>query len=317
MMDGGYIFDNKDAKFRKFKTPLRKRIRRVIWLFVASLSLTVVYYILFAFFFSTETELRLERENEMLAAELPALYEKEELLADVVEGLKRTDDGIYRDIFNTSAPSLNSGISVMDFSRLDTIPDNELQDYASVKMKSLAAKADAVESNFLRIAELFGDTSFVMPPMHNPLEDFTYAQTGASVGLKIDPFYKVPDPHNGLDLIAHSGEPVYVTSDGVVSDVIMSRKGLGNVVEVSHEGGYVTRYAHLADVEVKKGRKVKRGERIGYVGASGNSFAPHLHYEVWRDTIVMDPVNHLFASFSAEEFVNVMVMAATTGQSLD
>ena len=73
----------------------------------------------------------------------------------------------------------------------------------------------------------------------------------------------------------------------------------------------------LADIEVKKGKRLKRGDKIGCVGVSGTSFAPHLHYEVIRDTVVMDPVNHFFASFNPEEYVNVMIMAATTGQSLD
>jgi murein DD-endopeptidase MepM/ murein hydrolase activator NlpD len=123
--------------------------------------------------------------------------------------------------------------------------------------------------------------------------------------------------HNGLDLIAPAGDPVYATADGVVKEVTKSRKGLGNVVAIDHGNGYVTRYAHLADIEVRKGRRVKAGTRIGYVGVSGNSFAPHLHYEVLRDTVVMDPVNHFFASLDPEEYVNVMIMAATTGQSLD
>lgn len=66
-----------------------------------------------------------------------------------------------------------------------------------------------------------------------------------------------------------------------------------------------------------KGRRLKKGDVIGYVGVSGNSFAPHLHYEVHKDTLVMDPVNHLFASLDPEEYVNVMILAVTTGQSLD
>jgi murein DD-endopeptidase MepM/ murein hydrolase activator NlpD len=79
----------------------------------------------------------------------------------------------------------------------------------------------------------------------------------------------------------------------------------------------VTRYAHLADIETRKGRRVKRGTRIGYVGVSGNSFAPHLHYEVIRDTTIVDPVNYFFASVTPEDYVNMMVMAASTGQSMD
>ena len=103
----------------------------------------------------------------------------------------------------------------------------------------------------------------------------------------------------------------------MVKNVIRSRKGLGNVVEIDHGNGYVTRYAHLADVEVRKGRELKKGARIGYVGVSGNSFAPHLHYEVLRDTLVMDPVNHLFASVTPDDYVNMLIMAVSTGQSLD
>jgi murein DD-endopeptidase MepM/ murein hydrolase activator NlpD len=253
----------------------------------------------------------------MFERELPQLQQKEALLADVLEGLNMRDDRIYEEIFHASSPSLSPVTSVSDFSGLDTIPDHELVWYAQKKLDKVAASADAVEADFLRIAQLLQDSVFVMPPMANPLDDFTFAQTGASVGEKINPFYKVPIQHNGLDIVAHSGEPVHVVADGVVVNVIMSRKGLGNVVEVSHEGGYVTRYAHLADIEVQEGRKVRKGDKVGYVGVSGNSFAPHLHYEVLRDTVVMDPVNHLFASLDPEEYVNVMIMSATTGQSLD
>lgn len=310
MMDGEYIYGQK-------KTSLRKKIRRVFLLFIASLSLTLIYYAVFALFFSTEAESRLERENAVFERELPLLQQKEELLSDVLEGLELRDDRIYEEIFHASSPSMSPVTSVGDFSGLDTIPDHELVWYAQRKLDKVSASADAVEEDFMRIAELLQDSAFVMPPMTNPLDDFTFAQTGASVGEKINPFYKVPIRHDGLDMVAHSGEPVHVTADGVVTGVIKSRKGLGNVVVVSHDGGYVTRYAHLADIEVRKGKKLKKGDRIGYVGVSGNSFAPHLHYEVLRDTVVMDPVNHFFASLDPEEYVNVMIMAATTGQSLD
>lgn len=296
---------------------IKKAVRRVLLFFVASLSLTVVYYVLFSLVFSTEAEKRLERENEMFQRELPQLQQKESLLADVIEGLGGRDDRIYEEIFQASAPSLSPMTTVRDFSGVDTIPDQELVVYAQRKLDDVIAKAASVEDDFMKIAELLQESSFVMPPMSNPLDEFTFAQTGASVGDKINPFYKVPIRHNGLDMVSHSGEPVYVTADGVVADVIKSRKGLGNVVVVSHKGGYITRYAHLADIEVREGRSLKKGDRIGYVGVSGNSFAPHLHYEVLRDTLVMDPVNYMFASLDPEEYVNVMILAVTTGQSLD
>ena len=253
----------------------------------------------------------------MYAKEFPELERKEKLLSGVLEGLKVRDNNIYEEIFHTAAPDLDYLSTVSFLNGLDSIPGEDIVLSSAGKLELLEASAARVEDNFRRIMELIEDKDFVIPPMTNPLREFSFAQTGASVGNKINPFYKVSIRHNGLDLIAPSGEPVYAAADGVVQDVIRSRKGLGNVVVIDHGNGYLTRYAHLADVEARKGRKLKRGTRIGFVGVSGNSFAPHLHYEVIKDTLILDPVNHFFASVSPEEYVNMVIMSVNTGQSMD
>ena len=253
----------------------------------------------------------------MYAKEFPELERKEKLLSGVLEGLKVRDNNIYEEIFHTAAPDLDYLSTVSFLNGLDSIPGEDIVLSSAGKLELLEGSAARVEDNFRRIMELIEDKDFVIPPMTNPLREFSFAQTGASVGNKINPFYKVSIRHNGLDLIAPSGEPVYAAADGVVQDVIRSRKGLGNVVVIDHGNGYLTRYAHLADVEARKGRKLKRGTRIGFVGVSGNSFAPHLHYEVIKDTLILDPVNHFFASVSPEEYVNMVIMSVNTGQSMD
>lgn len=315
-MSSQYIFD-KDFKFRKQRTSVWAVLRKILMFFVVTISLAILYYILFALIFSTDTEKRLRDENRMYAREYPELEKKERLLSDVVDGLRLRDNGIYEEIFHTSAPNMDM-VSSLDFLMgLDSIPDTDIVTYVKDKLDGLDKGVDLVEDNFRRIFAAIKDSAFVMPPMNNPLERFSFAQTGASVGDKINPFYKVKMRHNGLDLIAPAGEPVYAAADAVVADVVKSRKGLGNVIVLDHGNGYKTRYAHLADMEVRKGMKVKKGKRLGYVGVSGNSFAPHLHYEVLRDTLVMDPVNHFFASVSPDEFVNMLIMSASTGQSMD
>lgn len=316
-MSSQYIFDKEDIKFRKKRTSVWAVLRKILVFFVATVSMAVVYYLIVALFFSTNEQQRLKDENRMYEMEYPGLKDKEQLLSDVIEGLRLKDDRIYEEIFNMSAPDIDP-VSGLDFLMgLDSIPDKDIVIYAEKKLDKAESAAGRVEDNFSRIMQAVTDSGFVMPPMTNPIKDFSFAQTGASVGDKINPFYKVSIRHNGLDIIAHSGEPVYAAADGVVKDVIRSRKGLGNVVEIDHGNGYVTRYAHLADVEVREGRRLEKGTRIGYVGVSGNSFAPHLHYEVLKDTLVLDPVNHLFASVSPEEYVNILIMAVSTGQSLD
>ena len=316
-MASEYTYDKEKVGFRKARTSVWKWFRRSVLFLVATLSMTVLYYVIFALVFSTETERRLKAEIDMYEREMPELERKESLLSDVVEGLKARDNRIYEEIFHMAAPDMDR-LSSMDFlASLDSIPDDNIVRYAEGKLASMELGAERVEENFRRAMEAMQKQDFVMPPMTNPLVDYTFAQTGASVGSKINPFYKVPMQHNGLDMLAHSGEPVHAAADGVVRNVTRSRKGLGNVVEIDHGNGYVTRYAHLADVEVRKGRELKKGSRIGYVGVSGNSFAPHLHYEVMRDTLVMDPVNHLFASVTPDDYMNMLIMAASTGQSLD
>ncbi len=312
-----YEYDKDGFSFRKTSKTAWTVMRRVLRFFVVTISLALVYYIIFALVFSTDTEQRLKDENRMYARELPELERKEELLADVIEGLKLKDDRIYEEIFHTSAPDMDPLSSIDFLMRLDSIPDKDIVSYAEDKLDHVEASAETVEANFARVMRVMSDSGFVMPPMHKPVEKFSFAQTGASVGDKINPFYKVSVKHNGLDIIAPAGEPVFAAADGTICEVIRSRKGLGNQVVVDHGNGYFTRYAHLADMEAVKGRKVRRGTRLGYVGVSGNSFAPHLHYEVMRDSIVLDPVNHLFASVTPEEYVNMLVMSVSTGQSLD
>ena len=312
-----YEFDKKHFKFLKPKTSVWVILRKAFLWFIASLSMAVLYYVIFALFFSTDEERRLKNENRMYAKEYPLLEEREQMLSEVVEGLSVRDDRIYEEIFHTSAPNMDPGASIDYLFGLDSIPDGDIVKRSEARLDVLKGRAADVESDFRAIIDRLKGGECVVPPMSNPLKDFSFAQTGASVGERINPFYKVKIMHNGLDLIAPAGDPVHAAGDGVVTEVVKSRKGLGNVVTITHKGGYKTRYAHLADIEVRKGNRVKKGKVIGYVGVSGNSFAPHLHYEVCRDTSVMDPVHYMFESVTPDEYVNMLIMSASTGQSMD
>lgn len=316
-MSSQYIYDRKNVRFKKVKTSVWAVVRKILMFFVASLSLAVLYYIILALFVSTEEERRLRTENRMYELEFPQIESGERLLADVVEGLQVRDDRIYEEIFHASAPTMDPGSSLDFLIGLDSIPDKDIVKRSAGRIEKLETYAADIEANFRSLIETVQKEDFVMPPMTKPLKDFSFAQTGASVGEKINPFYKVKMMHNGLDLIAPAGEPVYAVADGYVKNVVRSRKGLGNVVTIDHRNGYYTRYAHLADIEVRKGRNIRKGARIGYVGVSGNSFAPHLHYEVVRDTVTVDPVNHFFATVTPDEYVNMLIMSASTGQSMD
>ncbi|MBR4166404.1 MAG: M23 family metallopeptidase, partial [Bacteroidales bacterium] len=201
-------------------------------------------------------------------------------------------------------------------SMIDSVDDNDILEYVGKKLDLLEDASGKVEDNFRHVMEVM-ESGRQLPPMTTPLNDFSYARTGASTGEKINPFYKVAVPHGGLDLISQQGEPVYAVANGTVKDVDHSSKGLGNVVTIDHGNGYITRYAHLENTRVSRGQKVTKGKQIGQVGMSGNSFAPHLHYEVMKDTARLDPLNFMFASVSPEEYMAMLFMSFNTGQSMD
>ncbi len=315
-MKNRYMFD-KDFNLRK----VTHSVWSILWTcskwIIATASMAAFYYVIFSFVINTDEEKNLKRENRMYEKLYPEMKEKAHLISDVVKDLEIRDDAIYKQIFKAEAPSVDPVSSVTFIFAGDSIPDKDIVEYSEKKIQALSQAVSEVDSSFMGIFADMRSSCHVMPPLRIPVDGLKFAQVGASTGMKMNPFYKVLTRHNGIDLIVGQGTPVLAAGDGVVSEVRRSGKGLGNVVEVTHDGGYVTVYAHLEDVVVRKGEIVKSGKRLANVGISGNSFAPHLHYEVHRDSLVLNPVNYFFASLSPEDYMKAAYMAATTGQSMD
>ena len=295
----------------------RKMLGGILRYLSATVTMSVVFYILLALLFSTEEEKRLRKENDLFAEYYPQLREKERLIEDVVKGLEIKDDALYHQIFQTEAPSVDAVTAVDLISVSDSLSESFFLSYSASKSESLMKMAGNVEQCFREIYRLMEEGKDSIPPLSMPLEGMTYVQTGASVGTKHNPLYKVDLRHDGIDFVAPQGSVVRAAADGVVRDVIHSNKGLGNIVEIDHRNGYVTRYALLDDISVSRGRTVKVGQKIGTVGVSSTAFAPHLHYEVLRDGTVLDPVNFLFASLTPDEYAKMLYMAVSTRQSMD
>ena len=295
----------------------RRRIGKALRYLAATVTTAIGFYVLFSLLFSTEEEKRLQQENDLYATYYQELREKERLVTDVVEGLEVRDDALYRRIFETEAPSVDAVTAADMISVSDSLSESFYLSYSASKSESLQRMAQNVEENFREIYRLMAQRRDSLPPLTLPLEEMSYVQTGASVGLKHNPLYKVDIQHGGIDLISPQGSVVRASADGVVRSVTRSNKGLGNIVEIDHKNGYTTRYALLGDISVPQGRSVKRGQKIGTVGISSTTFAPHLHYEVLRGGKVLDPVNFLFASVDPDEYAKMLYMSVSTRQSMD
>ena len=301
----------------KQRTPIQKFLSSLLRYVVSTASLSVVFYILFALFFSTKEERQLERENNLYRERYAQLKEKERLIGDVVEGLLDKDDAIYEELFETQAPSLDALTAADLIAESDSLSESFYLSSAASTVESTMAMAGNVDANFAAIFGLLEQRRDSIPPLTLPLKDMSYVQAGASVGEKQNPVYKLPMTHKGLDLIAAQGTDVFAAAGGTVSKVVRSRRGLGNVVEINHGNGYATRYCLLADIKVSGGQRIRRGQKVGTVGISSSYPTPHLHFEVIYKGEIKDPVNYLFASLSPEEYSRLVFMTTVTSQSLD
>ena len=116
----------------------------------------------------------------------------------------------------------------------------------------------------------------------------------SNFGYRKDPFTQKMQYHDGLDISASRGTPVYATADGVVRNCYYNGGGYGKMITIDHGYGFTTVYAHLNKYIVKKGQQIKRGQKIGEVGNTGRSTGPHLHYEVQKFGVTKNPKNYFF-----------------------
>ena len=154
-------------------------------------------------------------------------------------------------------------------------------------------------------------------PAIQPVKNEDLKRMASGYGWRSDPFTKARKMHRGMDFSAPKGTPVYATGDGKVIRADNGSSGYGKHIRIDHGYGYKTLYGHLSKYNVDRGQKVKRGDLIGFVGNTGRSEAPHLHYEVWKEEERINPINFYYGSLTAKEFENMLKYAAQENQSLD
>ena len=138
----------------------------------------------------------------------------------------------------------------------------------------------------------------VSVPSRMPLED---ARMTSDYGMRTHPVLKRRLGHKGVDLAAPTGTPIYATADGFVSKA-ERYSSYGNFVSIEHGARIQTRYAHMSRIAVEDGSWVKKGDLIGYVGSTGRSTGPHLHYEVRIDGEAVNPVPYMVESEAQKAF---------------
>ena len=228
-----FIFDTENFHFGQVPRRIGRTLLTLLVYMLLTFTLAVLVYLAFTLVFRTDTERRLRREIRMYERLYPGLEERGELLGDAIANLQHKDNEIYALVFHSSgSPMLDPMEEQHAYRNLDTIPEHRLTGYTRDKADSLLRRSRSVDAAFDRIIKSLSDSSAVLPPMTIPIRGITYPQVGASMGRKMNPFYKAYVYHEGLDLIVTRGTPVLAAADGTVLSA-SSGKTTGNTVRIA------------------------------------------------------------------------------------
>ncbi len=318
-----YKFNKDTLNYDEVVVSRWKRVFRILTYISASIFIAFIYYIIYSSFFDTPKERELKRECEMLTSYYQTLNKKFDRVDNVLKDIQQRDDNIYRSIYATEPIPWEKRVAgIGGASRndeLDALPNSDLVKSTSDRLDDIARRLYVQSRSFDEIINLVKNKEDMLRsiPAIQPISNRDLKRVASPFGMRIHPFYKVPKEHHGMDFTASSGTEIFATGDGVVKTVDHSKRGYGNKVVINHGYNYTTLYAHMSKIIVHKGQKIKRGQVIGYVGSTGMSMAPHLHYEVRISNKPVDPINYYFNDLTPAQFDKMIQLAANSGQAFD
>ncbi len=318
-----YKFNHETLSFDKIRLGIRQLLLRLFAYFVGSLFLAGVYGFIFAFIFDSPREKALKREIEQLTLQYELMNREMENVEKVLGHLEETDDNLYRTIFEAEpvpASYREGGIGgVNRYAELEGFSNSDLIIETATRLDKIRKKIYVQSESFDQLIALSKEKEVMLSsiPAIQPLSNKDLKRTASGFGYRIHPIYKISKFHAGMDFTAPTGTDVYATGNGVISEVKSERRELGNHIIIDHGYGYQTIYAHLDHFNVRVGQKVKRGDVIGFVGCTGLSTAPHLHYEVKINGLNVDPALYYFNDLTPDEYDNMIEIANKSGQTFD
>jgi murein DD-endopeptidase MepM/ murein hydrolase activator NlpD len=318
-----YYYNTHTLRYEKLITPLRVKLLRVFG-FLAAALVTSVIISYFAFqFVGSPGEKMLRAENERMKIRYQDLMRQVDVLQQQMVELEKRDNNVYRSIFEAEPIPDSIRARAQERQRevalVESMPDDKLVSSIRSDLQNLSNRITAQEKSYKQINNLINNKEKLIAatPAIQPVSNLDLNRIASGFGYRIDPIYKTIKMHAGLDFTAPQGTPIYATADGRVRLAGFSDGGYGNHVIISHGYGYETLYGHMVRIKARAGQQVKRGELIGYVGSTGKSTGPHLHYEVHKNGNKLDPVYFFYNDLGPEQFNELLKRAKASNQSFD
>ncbi len=309
--------------YDKVEVSWREKLLRVILVAAPAIVLGFLFYLLFSSLFKSTREKNLEIEYANVSAQITQMNEDYALAERVLKDLQKKDDELYRVAFN--AEPFPENLRKMgtgggdDYSHLEGTQFSDRLIELNKRLKEIEKQIYAQSISFDEVIALAKEKDKMLSciPAIQPVSNEDLNQISSGFGMRIDPIYKTARMHWGLDFTADEGTNVYSTGNGIVKDLEQNAWGYGNCVLIDHGFGYVSRYAHLSAFKVKKGDKITRGQLIGLVGSTGKSTAPHLHYEIEKNGVKIDPIHFFHSDITPEEYERLLELAKNANQTFD
>jgi murein DD-endopeptidase MepM/ murein hydrolase activator NlpD len=318
-----YYYDADTLSYRKIKQSKKSIYKKVSFTFLTILLVAFFGFIGFSQFMTSPNERAQKREFDNLKLHYDLLEKRIEESNNILSELQERDNTIYRVYFEANPipeEQRKAGFGgVNKYKYLEGF-DNSSMIKKATKDLDILSKQMVVQSKSLdEIVKLAKNKEEMLAsiPAIQPVANKDLKRMASGYGFRVHPIYKTKKYHWGMDFSAPEGTPVYATGNGVVTQALRTRKGLGNYVKIDHGYGYVTVYGHMDNFIVRNNQKLKRGDLIGYVGTSGTSTAPHLHYEVHKANQKVNPVYFYFNDLTPEEYDRMLELASRENQSLD
>jgi murein DD-endopeptidase MepM/ murein hydrolase activator NlpD len=319
-----YYYDTETCKYERVKTKKTDIVLNMLGIFALTGVMAGGIVILYYTFFDSPKEVALKNEIKELKYYNELRSRDFDLMDKTVDAMAYRDDNIYRIVLGAEPIDKNirnAGIGGAD--RYADIRDKRLVDEDMII--ALAEKVDKLKRKMFielksqdEVKALASQKVKLLAsiPAIQPISNKQLVAIASGFGFRIHPIYKVKKMHTGIDFAAPIGTPIYATADGKIEEVSVKFSGYGKMVVIDHGFGYKTRYAHMHDFVVRSGQNIKRGELIGYVGDTGISTAPHLHYEVMMNGVLINPVHYFFNDLTPAEYEKVVELSSVENQSL-
>ena len=321
-----YRFNPDTLNYERIGISIKEKFTKILAYFSSSLAFSLIIAIAAIYFYESPKTKSLKRENQELLSQYEILLKDLDKIDKVLTDLQQRDDNIYRVIFETDPiPSTvrKAGFGGTNkYAHLEDLNNSALIIETSKKLDILSKEAYIQSKSFDEVMKMALNKEEMLAsiPAVQPITNRDLKRTASGWGYRIHPIYKVRKMHWGMDFTAPVGTPVFATGNGKIIETSGSKKSrsdFGLCVVIEHGFGYQTLYGHLNSFNVKEGQQVKRGDIVGYVGNSGASTAPHLHYEVHKDGQRVNPSFYYFKDLTADEFDKMIGISSNIGQTLD